>query len=129
MKTILVVDSTPAGQDCVAGILNKCGYQVIMAQTGAEALAALHDDFQVDLIISEYQMPDMDGIVFVANVKTFFPDLPVIMVTACGNIETYIKTLSLGVFEYMNKPIMAHELRKVVKAAMESPLSDSAVNF
>lgn len=129
MKTILVVDNTPSGRDCVVDILNRCGYQVIVAQTGAEALTALHDDFQIDLIISEYQMPDMDGIVFVANVKTFFPDLPVIMVTACGNIETYIKTLSLGVFEYMNKPIMAHELRKVVKAAMENPLSDSAANF
>jgi DNA-binding NtrC family response regulator len=129
MKTILVVDNTPLGRDCVVNILNKCGYRVIVAQTGAEALSALHADFPIDLIISEYQMPDMDGIVFVANIKTFFPDLPVIMVTACGSIETYIKTLSLGVFEYMNKPIMAHELRKVVKAAMENPLSDSAVNF
>lgn len=129
MKTVLVVDNTPVGRDCVVDILNKCGYQVIVAQTGAEALSALHDDFQIDLIISEYQMPDMDGIVFVANVKMFFPNLPVIMVTACGSIETYIKTLSLGVFEYMNKPVVAHELRKVIEAAMESPLSDRAVNF
>lgn len=126
MKTILVVTNTPAGQGCVAGILNKSGYKVTVARTGAEALTALHDDFQIDLIISEHQMPDMDNIVFVSKVKTFFPDLPVIIVTACGSIETYIKTMSLGVFEYMNKPIMAHELRKVVEAAMENPLSDAA---
>jgi len=129
MKTILVVDNTLAGQDCLAGILNTCGYRVITARTGAEALSALHDDFRIDLIISEYHMPDMDGIIFVSNVKTFFPDLPVIMVTACGNIETYLKTLSLGVFEYMNKPVMAHELQKVVQAAIQNRLSDSAAGF
>jgi DNA-binding NtrC family response regulator len=129
MKTVLVVDNTSSGRDCIVEILGRCGYKVMAVQTGEDALSALRNDVKVDLVISEYQMPDMDGIVFVSNVKTFFPDLPVIMVTACGNIETYIKTLSLGVFEYMNKPIMAHELRKVVKAAMEKPLSDNAASF
>ncbi len=84
---------------------------------------------KVDLVISEYQIPDMDGIAFVSSVKTFFPGLPVIMVTACSSIETYIKTLSMGVFEYMNKPIMAHELRKVVKAATEGHQLEDVVNF
>jgi DNA-binding NtrC family response regulator len=125
MKTILVVDNAPAGRDRIVDILNKCGYQVIVTQTGAEALSALRDDVVIDLIISEYQMPDMDGIFFVATVKTLFPGLPVIMVTACSSIETYIKTLSLGVFEYMNKPVVAHELRRVVQAAMDIPLEQS----
>ena len=129
MKTILVADNTPAGQDCIADILNRCGYKVIVVQTGTEALSALRKEGRVDLIISEYQMSDMDGVVFAAFVKTFFPRLPLIMVTACSGIETYIKNLSLGIFDCMNKPIVAHELRKVVQAAMDPPLSNKVVNF
>ncbi len=129
MKTILVVDDTPDAQNCVIETLSRCGYKVISVQTGADALAALRNDVKVDLVISEYQIPDMDGIAFVASVKTFFPGLPVIMVTACSSIETYIRSLSAGVFEYMNKPIMAHELTRVVKAATERPPLDDVVNF
>jgi DNA-binding NtrC family response regulator len=129
MKTILVVDNTSAGRDRVVESLSGCGYEVIAVQTGADALSALRNGDKVDLVISEYQIPDMDGIAFVTSVKTFFPGLPVIMVTACSSIETYIKSLSLGVFEYMNKPIMAHELKKVVKAAMKTSPQDNAVNF
>ncbi len=129
MKTILVVDNTPAGRDCVVEILSGCGYKVIALQSGADALSALRNDTKVDLIISEYKIPDMDGSVFVASVKAFFPGLPVIMVTACSSIETYIKSLSLGVFEYMNKPVVAHELKKVVKAAMETLPRDNVVSF
>ena len=125
MKTVLVVDNSSSGKDCIVDILGKCGYKVIAVQTGAEALSALRNDVKVDLVISECQIPDMDGIAFVSSVKTFFPGLPVVMVTACSSIETYITTLSLGVFEYMNKPIMPHELRKVVKAAMSLSLPNS----
>jgi DNA-binding NtrC family response regulator len=129
MKTILVVDNMPDAQDCVVKLLCGSGYQVIAVQTGEAALAVLKNDIRIDLIISEYQIPDMDGIAFVASVKTIFPGLPVILVTACSSIESYIKSLSLGVFEYMNKPIMAHELRRVVKAATEPPQLDEAVNY
>lgn len=131
MKTILVADNMPAGQGCIAEILNRWGYQVIAVQTGAEALSALRNDGTIDLIISGYQMPDMDGLVLAAFVKTFFPRLPLIMVTACSGIETYIKTLGLGVFDCLNKPVVAHELRKVVNAAMDPLplLSDNVVNF
>ena len=129
MKTILVLDNAPEAQNCIVRTLSGCGYGVIFVRTGAEALAALRADVAIDLVISEYHIPDMDGIAFVSAVKTFFPGLPVILVTACSSIETYIKTLSLGVFEYMNKPIIAQELARVVKAATEGPPLDNAVGF
>jgi DNA-binding NtrC family response regulator len=129
MKTVLVVDNTPDAQNCIVKTLGRCGYRVISVQTGAAALAVLRSEDMVDLVISEYMIPDMDGIAFVSSVKTFFPGLPVIMVTACCSIETYIKTLSVGVFEYLNKPILDHELARIVKAATEGPPLADVANF
>ncbi len=129
MKTVLVVDNSPDVQRDIIKTLSGCGYRVLFARTGADALTALRDSAAVDLVITEYMIPDMDGISFVSSVKTFFPGLPVIMISACCSIEAYIRSLSLGVFEYMNKPVTARELARVVKAATEiSPLDDVA-NF
>ncbi len=129
MKTVLVLDTVIDGRDSTAEILRTFGYRVIAAQTGAEALAVLGGDAVIDLVISEYHIPDMDGIAFVSSVKTFFPGLPVILVTSCCSIETYIRTLSMGVFEYMNKPVPVNELRKVVLAATTGRGLDDAANF
>ncbi len=129
MKTVLVVDNTPSGKHSIIDVLSTCGYRIIAAQSGAEAMNVLRNDISVDLVITEYMIPDMDGIALVSSVKTFFPGLPVILVTACSSIETYIKSLSMGVFEYLNKPVLPHELQRVVQAAMEKPRMDDAANF
>jgi DNA-binding NtrC family response regulator len=65
-------------------------------------------------------MPGMDGLEFLNALRQKDPAVPVIMLTAYGAVESYLKSLSLGVFEYVNKPIKAKDLGRVVQAAIDS---------
>ncbi len=121
MKTILVVDNELNDLNRAGEVLNRYGYEVITALDCSSALSALKNGAPVDLVLTEYRMPDMDGLEFVSSIRKLVPRVPVIMLTAYSDLESYIKTLSLGVFEYLNKPITPHNLRKVVKTALDGP--------
>lgn len=120
MKTILLVDSMLDDLNRFGEMLSRDGYDVISARDGLTALCTLRDGVPVDLVITEYRIRDMDGLEFVSSVKRFFPHLPIVCLTAYSTLEAYIKAVSLGVFEFMNKPVLARELDTVVKAAIRS---------
>jgi DNA-binding NtrC family response regulator len=61
----------------------------------------------------------MSGSEFVTILKRVVPAVPVIMLTACGSVDTYFKSRISGVFEYINKPVKVTELRLIVKAALD----------
>jgi DNA-binding NtrC family response regulator len=71
-------------------------------------------------------MPGMSGIEFLAILRKALPSVPVIMFTAYGDVDTYLKSLSLGVFEYINKPVGKNELVRIVKAALEQLEADNS---
>ena len=120
MKTILLVDDELEILKSLGEILTRFGYQVIARQAAQDALSILADGAQVDLVITDYRMPGMDGLEFLNALRRKDPDVPVIMLTAYGAVESYLKSLSLGVFEYVNKPIKAKDLGRVVQAAIDS---------
>jgi len=65
-------------------------------------------------------MPVMDGLEFLSALRLMDATVPVIVLTAYGAVESYLKSLSLGVFDYINKPIKAKELGRIVQAAIDS---------
>lgn len=119
MKTILLVDDEIENLRSLSEVLSRFGYHVIAKPDGREALAALQDGVSVDLVITDYRMPNMDGLEFLTQLRRVAPSVPTIMLTAYGVVETYLKSLSLGVFEYINKPVKVKELGKIVKAALD----------
>jgi DNA-binding NtrC family response regulator len=120
VKTILLVDDEMEILKSLGEILSRFGYRVIAKQNGQDALATIKEGTNIDLVITDYRMPGMDGLEFLNMLRQKNPTVPVIMLTAYGAVETYLKSLSLGVFEYVNKPIKAKELGRIVQAALDS---------
>jgi DNA-binding NtrC family response regulator len=120
MKTLLVVDDELENLRSLGEVLNRFGFKVIAKPDAQSALTTIREGASVDLVITEYRMPGMDGLEFLVLLKRILPSVPVVMLTAYGAVESYLKSLSLGVFEYVNKPIKAKELGRIVKAALES---------
>ena len=117
-KTILLVDDDAGNRDGMAEILSAMGYQVLPGADGASALSIIRQSACIDLVITDYHMPDMNGLDLALALRQILPAVPVIMVTAYGSIENYFRSMSLGVFEFINKPINEREFERVVKAAL-----------
>ena len=126
MKTILLVDDELENLRSLGEILNRFGYRVIAKPDGKSALDIVREGAEVDLVITDYRMPGMNGLEFLTTLRQVSPSVPAIMLTAYGAVETYLKSLSLGVFEYVNKPVKAKELGRIVKAALGDSNDGSA---
>ncbi len=121
MKTILVVDDERDLRAIVAEILEKAGYAVIATPDAESALSVLLNKTHIDLVITDLRLPGMSGTELVDVLRKGLPDVPVILLTGFGSVESYVKSRVLGVFEYINKPVQARELRRIVKAALHEP--------
>src|SRR3990172_1446367 len=119
-KTILIVDDDPENVRNYSEILVDMDYQVIARGDVDSALALLHDKVSIDLVITDYRMPGKTGLDFIIALRRLRPSLPVIMITAYGNIETYLHSISLGAFEYVNKPIKKHEFEQIIRHALKN---------
>jgi len=123
-KRILIVDDDPNFLSCTQEALQDAGYRVAVKTDAKAALSYFDGPDGADLVISDYKMPGMDGLEFMAALRRKEPSMPVILMTASGDIDTYIKARRLGAYEYVNKPISLRELRTIVKFALDrSPQS------
>jgi DNA-binding NtrC family response regulator len=117
-KTILVVDDDPENVRSYSEILRDLDYRVIARGDVNAALELLQGDTKVDLAITDYRMPGKTGLDFILALRKLRPILPVVMITAYGSIETYLHSMSLGAFEFVNKPIKKKEFELIVEQAL-----------
>ena len=117
-EKILVVDDeiNIAGGICEA--LGKEGYRTSSASNGLKALEAVREDF-FHLIIADMRMPGMSGLELLRQVKRESPETMVIMLTAYGTIETAVRAMREGAYDYLSKPIDIKRLRILVEKALE----------
>jgi two-component system, NtrC family, response regulator AtoC len=116
---ILVVDDEQLIRWSLEQNLHKQGYEVLTAGTGEDALILAREEMP-DLMLLDIQLPGMNGIEVLEKVKEFEDDIIVIMVTALGILETAVKAMRLGAFDYINKPFNLDELSIIVKKALET---------
>ncbi|MCX7680866.1 MAG: response regulator [Anaerolineae bacterium] len=112
--SILVVDDDPTLRAGLKRILGSRGYAVETAGTAEEALVMLaHGPF--DLVLTDLQMPGMDGMALLGEIKRRLPHTPVVMITAYGSMETVIQALRGGVSDFVTKPFRPDELVNIVE--------------
>jgi DNA-binding NtrC family response regulator len=117
MRSILLVDNNLDFLYDMGEVLSMFGYKVIQKPDAESALSVIAKGVTVDLVVADYHMQGMNGHEFLYALKTALPAVPVIMLASRGSVETYLKSLSLGVFEYLHKPVETKEMGRVVEAA------------
>jgi DNA-binding NtrC family response regulator len=120
--TILLVDDEPAVRTLVGVMLERSGYGVLGAGDACAAMAMLQERTDIDLVITDYLMPGMDGLALVRRIKERTPDLPVVIMTGHGDLESYLCATNLGVVRYVGKPIGLRELQRTVRDAVAEGL-------
>jgi len=118
MKRILVVDDKEMMRDSVATTLARRGYAVTSAASAAEALEQLGARPH-DAVVTDLQMPEMDGLGLLAEIRRLDEQLPVILMTAFGSIETAVDAIRQGAWDYVTKPFNGDELLVSVDRAVE----------
>ncbi|HXM88854.1 MAG TPA: sigma-54 dependent transcriptional regulator [Candidatus Acidoferrum sp.] len=117
--SILVVDDDHDMVAALCDILRQAGYRTLSAHSGHEALALVERE-SPDVLISDLRMAGMTGHGLQAELKRTAPDLPVIIITAFGSIQTAVESMKLGAFDYITKPFSNSELLLLVARALEN---------
>lgn len=120
--TILVVDDEPGICEILQTALSSDGYRVHKALGGTEALRILDVLKDVDVVILDLKMPERDGIGVLREMKRRRPQLPVIILTGYGTLDTARQAMSLGAYDFLTKPFDLDVVRETVREALESKL-------
>ncbi len=118
MDVILVVDDEPNYLIVLSELLRDEGFEVFTAPGGKEGLEFVRD-VDLDIVITDIQMPDMDGLSFLKEIKKVNPDLPVIAITAYAEVEKAVQAMQAGAFNYLSKPFSNDELIVNISKAVQ----------
>jgi DNA-binding NtrC family response regulator len=118
MSTILVVDDEASIRRTLKEILEYEDYDVALAEDGQRALATIRER-PFDLVLLDVKMPEPDGMEVLATVAEETPELPVVMISGHGTIETAVEATKLGAFDFIEKPPDLNRLLVTVRNALD----------
>lgn len=115
---ILIVDDEVSTTELLQGFLQKKGYIVTTEHDPVKGLSLVREQ-EFDLLISDYRMPNMNGLEFITKVREIDPVISIIMISAYGNIETAVKIIKSGASDYLTKPIDLKELLMLIDKSID----------
>jgi len=115
---ILFVDDDSAILSIVDKYLSREGYNVRLAKSGVEALKLLKDK-KFDIVFTDFKMPGIDGIELLAKIKEYSPEIEVIIVTGHGTLESAVKAMKTGSYDYLQKPFKLDLLKIIIDRIVE----------
>src|SRR5256885_1680474 len=117
MARVLLVDDEPALLFTLSQLLKSRGLEAVLARSGKEALAKLEG---VDGVVTDYSMPEMDGVQLLQAIHERDESLPVVMLTAHGSEKVAVRAMKSGAYEYVTKPFDIDEMSLVLDRALEA---------
>ena len=118
-KRILVVDDEPAMREYVQEVLHGAGHDCLSVQGGMRALSCLAEQEDIDLVLSDINMPGLSGMELLRTVKAVTPELPFILVSGLYELGTAIDALKSGATDYLYKPVRPDALLSMVERHLQ----------
>jgi two-component system, NtrC family, nitrogen regulation response regulator NtrX len=120
MSKILIIEDEPAIRRVLTKILSEesTTYQVEEAEDGLQGFEKIKNQ-EYDLVLCDIKMPKMDGVELLEAVKKIKPEIPMVMISGHGDMETAIQTMRLGAFDYISKPPDLNRLLNTVRNALD----------
>ena len=118
MATILIIDDEKAIRKTLTEILSFEGYKIEEASDGEEGLKKFREK-SFDVVLCDIKMPKIDGIDFLQKAVEINPDVPIIMISGHGNIETAVEAVKKGAYDFIQKPPDLNRLLITIRNAME----------
>jgi len=119
MARLLIVDDEKNIRQNLATFFESCGHQVDVAADGKRALSILAESPDVDLVLSDYRMAELNGLELLQRVRTGYPDVLVILMTAFATVENAVAAMKAGAYDYLTKPFSLDQIQHVVDRALE----------
>ena len=125
---VLIVDDDPIVAESIAEFLGQVGCRTATAQSGEEALRAIHDAEEAvgsrtprpfAVLVTDLSMPSMDGLELIRTIRAEHRDIVPVVITGYGTIETAVKAIRQGAIDYLTKPLVDDELRIAVEKAVQ----------
>ena len=118
MKKILIIDDDPTICMMLQGLLKRKNFDADTVFSAGEALKKLENN-QFDLVLSDFRLPDFDGLELLQKIKSMHPHVPVIIMTSYADIRTAVNAIKMGAFEYVTKPLNPDEILLLINSALE----------
>ena len=118
MSNILIIDDEKAIRKTLGEILSYEGYKMDEAGDGEEALKKFREK-AYDVVLCDIKMPKMDGIEFMERAREANPDVPIIMISGHGTIDTAVEAVKKGAYDYISKPPDLNRLLITIRNAMD----------
>ena len=113
---ILIVDDHDSSREALQEVIEREGHKPIVARDGRGAIGLLADE-PVDIVLTDLRLPDVDGLEILKAVQKDMPDVPVVLITGHGTVDTAVSAMKMGAQDYLTKPININEISRAVKSA------------
>ena len=120
MAKVLVIDDEQGIRSLLDMLLSRKGYGVVLADGGRKGLELFRRE-RPDVIVLDLNMPEMDGVAVLQQIRSLNPDQPVIILTGAGTPEKEQRVHALGVSEFVEKEFSLHRLGDALKRVLKTP--------
>ena len=119
MATVLIIDDNETIREGLAHTIGRMGHKAVTAGSGREGLARFKEHRDVGFVITDLKMEGMDGVQVLREIQSLDPDVPTMIITAYGSVETAVEAMKLGAFDFLTKPFAPEVVRLKVERAVE----------